>query len=100
MAYKIRALGTVRKDLKRLEEALQEEIRCRHFPKIREDPFQADPLSGVFRGLRSYKNEKPPLATGAPECLREFSARKITPARARRDNGCVRGRGSQSLQEE
>lgn len=54
MAYKIQAPGVVRRDLKRLEKALQEEIRRKHFPEIKEDPFQVYPLSGEFHGLRSY----------------------------------------------
>jgi addiction module RelE/StbE family toxin len=54
MAYKIQALGSVRKDLKRPEKELQEEIRRKHFLKIKGNPFQAYPLGGEFRGLRSY----------------------------------------------
>lgn len=38
MAYEIRASGAVRKDLKRLGKALQEEIRRKHLPKIKQDP--------------------------------------------------------------
>ena len=54
MAYEIQAVGSVRKDLKRLERSLQEEIRSQHFPKIREDPARGHPLLGEFHGLRSY----------------------------------------------
>jgi len=54
MAYEIQAVGSVRKDLKRLERSLQEEIRSKHFPKIKDDPAQGSSLVGEFRGLRSY----------------------------------------------
>jgi len=54
MAFEIRASSAVRKDLKRLGKALQEEIRHKHFPKIKEDPFQGHALHGDLRGLRSY----------------------------------------------
>ena len=54
MAYEIRAPSSVRKDLKRLERSLQEEIRSQHFPKITEDPACGYPLIGEFQGLRSH----------------------------------------------
>jgi len=54
MAYEIRAPSSVRKDLKRLERSLQEEIRSQHLPKIREDPARGYPLLREFQGLRSH----------------------------------------------
>jgi len=54
MAYEIQAPRSVRKDLRRLERSLQEEIRSQHFPRIREDPACGYPLVGEFQGLRSH----------------------------------------------
>jgi len=54
MTYEILACSAVLRDLKRLDEALREEIRRKHFPAIKNAPYQARPLTGPFRGLFSY----------------------------------------------
>ena len=54
MAYEIRACSAVLRDLKRLDEALHEEIRRKHFPEIENAPYQAHPFRGPFRGHFSY----------------------------------------------
>ncbi len=52
--YTIKASSAVKKDLKRLDKKLQEEIEKVHFPSIEQDPFKAYPLSHQFKGLWSY----------------------------------------------
>jgi len=52
--YQLRFSSAVKKDLKKLDKALQEELDEVHFPNIKQDPFQAYPLSHEFKGLWSY----------------------------------------------
>lgn len=54
MSYKLKSIKAVKKDLKTLHPKLIEEIKNRHFKKIKESPFEAYELGYSFKGLRSY----------------------------------------------
>lgn len=45
----------IKKDLKRLSPELVEQLQTVHFPRLAADPTLGDPLSGPFKGLRSYR---------------------------------------------
>ncbi len=44
----------VKKDLKKIEKSVADEIRGRHFVRIKENPFAAENLLHIFKGLKSY----------------------------------------------
>ena len=52
--YEIKTPSSVKKDVKKLDKPVQKELRDKHFPKIKEDPFEAEPLRGDLRGLWAY----------------------------------------------
>jgi addiction module RelE/StbE family toxin len=52
--YEIKAPSSVKKDIKRLDKPVQRELRDKYFPKIKESPFDAEPLRGDLRGLWAY----------------------------------------------
>jgi addiction module RelE/StbE family toxin len=52
--YQLRFATAVKKDLRKLDKALQHELHTVHFPALQQDPFQANPLSQELRGLWSY----------------------------------------------
>jgi addiction module RelE/StbE family toxin len=52
--YRIATYSGVKRDLKRLDKKLQEQILEKHYPTIEADPRQAHPLSHEFKGLWSY----------------------------------------------
>jgi mRNA-degrading endonuclease RelE of RelBE toxin-antitoxin system len=52
--YELKAIGAVQKDLNALNRGTVKEIRDIHFPRIKQDPRQADPLGYAFKGLYSY----------------------------------------------
>ena len=52
--YEIKTPSSVKKDIKRLDKPVQKELRDEHFPKIKDDPFDAEPLRGNLRGLWAY----------------------------------------------
>lgn len=52
--YQLKFATAVKKDLRKLDKALQHELRTVHFPAIQQDPFHAYPLSQELRGLWSY----------------------------------------------
>jgi len=52
--YKIKAVKPVKKDIKKLHHKVVELIKEHYFPIIKEDPNQAENLSGKFSSLKSY----------------------------------------------
>ena len=52
--FELRFHPAVRKDLKKIERSVVKELKDKHFPKIQEDPFTAENLLHVFKGLSSY----------------------------------------------
>lgn len=52
--YEIKAVAPVKKDLRRLHSKVVELIRDHHLNLIKEDPYQAENLSGKFSSLKSY----------------------------------------------
>jgi len=52
--YELKAINAVKKDLNTLNRATVKEIQEIHFPRIKKDPHQADPLRYAFKGLYSY----------------------------------------------
>jgi len=52
--YQLKFATAVKKDLRKLDKALQDELHTVHFPAIQQDPFHAYPLSQEFKGLWSY----------------------------------------------
>lgn len=51
---RLRFRSAVKKDLKRLPPPLVDQLQTIHLPRLAADPLQGDPLSGPFKGLRSY----------------------------------------------
>lgn len=52
--FELRFHPAVRKDLKKIKKSVVKEIKDRHFMKLREDPFAAEDLWHIFKGLKSY----------------------------------------------
>jgi len=52
--HEIKTPSSVKKDIKRLDKPVQKELRDKHFPKIKENPFDAEPLRGNLKGLWAY----------------------------------------------
>jgi addiction module RelE/StbE family toxin len=52
--YRIETYSGIKRDLKKLDKRLQEQILEEHYPAIETDPYQAYPLSHEFKGLWSY----------------------------------------------
>ncbi|MEW6108881.1 MAG: type II toxin-antitoxin system mRNA interferase toxin, RelE/StbE family [Nitrospirota bacterium] len=52
--FELKAIKTVKKDLKSLHPKLAKEIKSQHFKKIKESPFESFELGYSFKGLRSY----------------------------------------------
>ncbi|MEA3355989.1 MAG: type II toxin-antitoxin system mRNA interferase toxin, RelE/StbE family [Candidatus Bipolaricaulota bacterium] len=52
--YRIETYSRVKRDLKRLDKRLQEQILEEHYPNIEADPYRAYSLSHEFKGLWSY----------------------------------------------
>jgi len=48
----------VKKDLKKIDKSVQLEIKDFHIPKILNDPYIADELTGDLAGIRSYHFKK------------------------------------------
>lgn len=57
MSYKLKSIKTVKKDLKILHPKLIEEIKNRHFKKIKESPFEAYELGYSFEMLSESDKE-------------------------------------------
>ena len=51
--YKIETYSGVKRDLRRLDKRVQEQVLEKHYSNIEADPHQAYPLSHEFGGLRS-----------------------------------------------
>jgi len=52
--YKIETYSGVKRDLRRLDKRVQEQILEKHYSNIESDPYQAYQLSHEFGGLWSY----------------------------------------------
>ena len=52
--YKIKAVAPVKKDLKKIHPKVIKLIQDHHLKLIKEDPYQAENLSGKFSSLKSY----------------------------------------------
>jgi len=52
--YRIETYSGVKRDLKKLDKRVQEQILEKHYSNIEADPYQAYPLSHEFGGLWSY----------------------------------------------
>jgi len=52
--YQIKIPSSVKKDIKRLDKPVQREIRDKHFPEIKKNPYQAKPLRGKLKGIWAY----------------------------------------------
>ncbi|NOR77769.1 MAG: type II toxin-antitoxin system mRNA interferase toxin, RelE/StbE family [Methanophagales archaeon] len=52
--FELRFHPAVKKDLKKIEKSVADEIRGSHFVKIKKNPFVAENLLHVFKGLKSY----------------------------------------------
>jgi hypothetical protein len=71
--YEIKTPSSVKKDIKRLDKPVQKELRDKHFPKIKESPFDAKPLRGNLKGLwASFL----PWFRPVPNRLRDTSRRR------------------------
>ncbi len=45
---------SVQKDIRRLDKPVQRELRDKHFSRIKDDPYRAEPLRGSLKGIWSY----------------------------------------------
>lgn len=52
--FELRFHPAVKKDLKKIKKSVVKEIKERHFTKLRDDPFAAENLWHIFKGLKSY----------------------------------------------
>jgi len=52
--YTIKAVTPVKQDIKRLHPKVADLIQEHYLPIIKEDPYQAENLSGQFSNLKSY----------------------------------------------
>ena len=52
--FKIKAVNPVKQDIKKLHPKVSSLIKDYYLPIIKEDPFQAENLSGRFSSLKSY----------------------------------------------
>ena len=54
MIYEIKFHKAVKKDIKKLHKAVEKVLREKHLSELRKNPYQANPLSSIFKGLWSY----------------------------------------------
>ena len=52
--YKIKAVKPIKQDIKKIHPKVAVLIQEHYLPIIKEDPYQAESLSGKFSGLKSY----------------------------------------------
>jgi hypothetical protein len=57
--FEIEAIKAVKRDLRKIDPEVVEEIETIHFKNIRENPFQSHELGYTFKGLRSYHSHIP-----------------------------------------